>query len=109
LLTLLLMGQPELKTKIESNKQFLQRIAIQYNLEGLNSAEMGKYISHRIVIAGGSVQFTPQALHYIFEQSGGIPRRINHICDMCLFAGFSKQALVITEDIAKEAVESLAR
>jgi len=109
LLNLFLLGQPELKMKVESNKQLLQRIAIRYHLEGLSHEETMRYIDHRISVAGGRIEFTSTALTYIFEMTGGIPRRINQLCDMCLFTGFSHKSTRIDEDIAREAVESLEK
>jgi general secretion pathway protein A len=109
LLTLILMGQPELKEKVESNKQLLQRIAIRYHLEGLNEEETAHYIEHRLKVAQGSGIFTPAAMKVVYEQSGGIPRRINQICDMCLFAAFGRHITSITDDIVREAVESLEK
>lgn len=110
LLTLLLLGQPELKDKIESNKQLLQRIAMRYHLESLSSDEIKKYILHRLKIAGSDKDtFNPDALRVIFERSAGIPRRINQVCDMSLLTGFVKKAKMIDESIVLEAIESLGR
>ncbi|MFH1380159.1 MAG: AAA family ATPase [bacterium] len=109
MLNILLLGQQELKSKIENNKQLLQRIAIRYHLEGLSEEDTSSYINHRITIAGGSVEFSPSALRFIFEQSGGIPRRINQICDMCLFTGLSQKLTLVDAAIVKEAVESLEK
>jgi len=53
LLTLILMGQPELKERIDKNKQFSQRIAIGYHLGPLSEIETGNYIRHRLGVAGG--------------------------------------------------------
>lgn len=51
--------------------------------------------------------FTKDAFELIFENSGGIPRRINQICDMSLFIGFGKEAEKIDGEIVKEVVNSL--
>lgn len=109
LLTLLLMGQPELKERIHKNKQLVQRIAMGYHLEPLNKEEMVKYIAYRLEAAGGrSINiFTNDAVELIFANSGGIPRRINQICDMSLVTGFSKRQEKINGEIVIEAVDSL--
>ncbi len=108
LLTLLLMGQPELKERVHKNKQLVQRIAMGYHLEPLNREEISKYITHRLEVAGGSKNiFTEDAIELIFVNSGGIPRRINQICDMSLVTGFSKRAEKINGEIINEAVDSL--
>lgn len=108
LLTLILMGQPELAERIKKNKQLAQRIAIGYSLGPLSEEESRNYIEHRLKIAGVQRQiFNPQTIKPIFQNSGGIPRRINQICDMCLLTGFNYKAEIIDEKIVNEAVESL--
>lgn len=108
LLTLLLLGQPELREKIDSNKQLAQRIAIRYHLESLDEEDTSNYIIHRLNIARVSRPiFEPGAMRIVYERSGGIPRRINQICDMSLFAGFGKKVDKVTEDIVLEAVKTL--
>ena len=109
LLALLLMGQPELKERIRKNKQLAQRIAMGYHLEPLSQEEIGDYIAHRLKVAGqgGRFIFSEQAIKPIYENSGGIPRRINQICDMSLVTGFAKKADKVDEEIVQEAVNSL--
>ncbi len=108
LLTLLLLGQPELKELIDANKQFVQRIAVKYHLESLNEEETRKYIVHRLHVAGKKQPiFTDRAYSQVFKKSGGIPRRINHICDLALFSGFGKDLSIIDENIVKDASADL--
>ncbi len=103
LLTLLLLGQPELREVIDANKQFSQRIAVRYHLEHLKEEETYKYILHRLSVAGRTQPvFTQNAYKLIYVKSGGIPRRINHICDLALFSGFGKGVTTIDEDIIKD-------
>lgn len=109
LLTLLLLGQPELKDKVESNKQLNQRIAMRFFLENLNQEETEHYIKHRITVAGGNTEmFTQTAINMIFERSGGIPRRINQLCDSSLLTGFGKDANAIDDEIVQETIRSLS-
>ena len=108
LITVLLFGQPELKEKVESNKQLLQRIAMRFHLEGLSSEDVKLYIRHRLDTSNGNhILFSEPSMKLIFERSGGIPRRINQICDMCLLTGYFKKKTQIDEAIVREAVESI--
>ena len=108
LLTLLLMGQPELKERIHKNKQLSQRIALGYHLEPLSKEETANYMTHRLQVAGGgSALFAENCVEPVLENSGGIPRRINQICDLCLATGFQKKADRIDREIVREAVDSL--
>lgn len=103
LLTLLLLGQPELKDNMDSNKQLSQRIAIRCHLGPLNQGETAKYISHRINIAGATRPlFSDEALGKIYDKSGGIPRRVNQICDLALLTGFGRRADKVDPDIISE-------
>lgn len=104
LLTLLLLGQPELKELIDTNKQFAQRIAVKYHLESLNEEETKEYMLHRLSVSGRTQPiFTEGAYKLIYKRSGGIPRRINHICDLALFSGFGEGLSMIEEDVIKDA------
>jgi len=109
LLTLLLLGQTELKEKIDSNKQLAQRIAMRYHLDSLNENESLNYIIHRLGVAGPAAKliFTDRAFKLIYEVSGGIPRVINKICDLSLFTGCSKKVDRIDAEIVREAIEIL--
>ncbi len=109
LVTLLLLGQPELKNKVEFNKQLNQRIALRYDLQAFNPFETAQYVKHRLAVAGAKRElFEETALQLLHERSGGIPRRINQIADMALLTGMGRKASVINADIVREAIESLS-
>lgn len=110
LLTLLLLGQPELKQKVEKNIQLEQRISIKYHLDSLNMEDTHKYIIHRLGVAKRSDPlFSDSAINLIFNYSGGIPRRINRLCDVCLLSGFGKGLKKIDADIVQEEIEGLGQ
>ena len=107
LLTLLLFGQPELMPLIESNKQLEQRIAIKCHLGHLTESETKEYIAHRLEVAGCTKQIlTDDAYKLIYEHSGGIPRRINKICDLSLLSGYGKRGSIIDKSIVEEELAS---
>lgn len=108
LLTLLLFGQPELRDKINSNKQFEQRIAVKCHLENLSIEEASAYIKHRLGVVGCSVEiFTAGALKAIHERTGGIPRRINRLCDTCLLSGMVHGVRIVDEKLVLEEAKEL--
>lgn len=108
LLTLLLFGQPELRDKVELNKQFEQRIAIKCHLTNITLEDTKGYIIHRLKIAGRDAPiFTNEAMEAIFEHTGGIPRRINRLCDICLVAGFGKNLGQIDKPTVQEEAKGL--
>lgn len=108
LLTLILSGQPELKRSIDNIKQLSQRIPIRCNLERFDLEDTKNYILYRLKVAGRTHPiFNEYTYSVIHERSGGIPRKINHICDMSLLVGFSKSAELIDNDIINEVSRDL--
>ena len=92
LLQSFLVGQPELRTLMRSAsmEQFRQRVIASYHLGPLDEAETRGYIEHRLQRVGwkGTPEFDESAIHEVFLATGGIPRRINAICNRLMLAGF---------------------
>lgn len=108
LLTLLLIGQPELREKVAAIPQFAQRVAVQYHLRSLTPSETEGYIRHRLEVAGAYYDmFLPESYSLIYEGSGGIPRRINHICDLSLFEGLGNRVSRIGLEIIRSVLEDM--
>ncbi|HOX54609.1 MAG TPA: AAA family ATPase [Candidatus Omnitrophota bacterium] len=111
LLQIILVGQPELKEKLElpNLKQLNQRIAVKYHILPLEKDEMGDYINHRLNIAGsnGELKFTNEAMEEIYNYSKGIPRMINIVCDRALLAAFVEETREIGKSIIEKASQEL--
>ena len=93
LLRIILVGQPELLQILEQKelRQVDQRITARYHLTPLNRQETVHYIAYRLAVAGIREDlFTPTALRLVHHFSGGIPRRINTLCERTLLAIFSR-------------------
>ena len=100
LLTLLLVGQAPLSERVRSIPQLDERLSARAILKPLEKEEVGAYISHRLDIAGRSDPlFSPGAIELISHYSGGIPRRINRICDTCLIIGYSRTLKSVDEGL----------
>lgn len=103
LLTLLLVGQPELRDKINHLKQFDQRISLRYHLKGLKKEEVKTYIDFRMKVAGAARPvFQDSVYALIYDSTGGIPRRVNQICDLALLAGFGMKKESVDEAVLRE-------
>jgi len=105
LLSVIIMGQPELRRMLAAPvyEPFRQRIAINYHLRPLDLEETLEYIDFRIEVAGGSPGlFSPDAVHRIFELSGGVPRKINVIATNALLEGFGREAAWVEGAIIEE-------
>ena len=88
LLTIVLIGQPELRQRVAEIQQLNQRIAVRAHLGPFTAEETASYITARMGAATHRTDvFTKEAVAVIYEQSKGIGRLINALCDRCLFAG----------------------
>lgn len=106
LLTLLLLGQPELKVKIDNLAQFKQRLAIRYHLTTLTLEDTKRYIEHRCRVAGREKPiFLEETFELIYDYSNGIPRQINNVCDLCLVIGMGHKVEFIGEKIVREVIK----
>lgn len=106
MMTVILLGQPELRTTVKSIAQLDQRIAIRYHLNPLNETETERYIDFRLKKAGaGKVLFTDNGKGEVYRHSLGTPRVINNICDMSLMIGFIARAHRVDADIVRKAIE----
>ena len=106
LITLVLIGQPELRDKIRAYKQLNQRIANRYHLNPLNIDDTRAYITLRLEKAGqANNMFTPAAVEEIYNHSEGVPRIINNICDLALLVGFNLKVGKIDIDIIKNVIK----
>lgn len=107
LIQIMLVGQPELKARLQQpgHKPFAQRIAVNFFLSGLDDDETKSYIAYRLKKAGGSVDiFDPEAIDMIFRASGGIPRTINLLCDAALVYGFGYELETIVAPVIEQVI-----
>ena len=112
LLQIVLMGQPELRDRLNdpSMRQLRQRITVRYHLRPLKRSEVGCYVQHRLTISGANgagPRFTSPALWRIFNYSQGIPRLINAVCDKCLLAGYVQQSGRVDYRLVGTAIKEL--
>ena len=111
LLQIVLMGQPELRDRLNNHKlrQLRQRITVRYHLLPLSRYEVSHYIQHRLEVSGakGAPYFTQPALWRVHGYSKGIPRLVNALCDKALLAGFVQQTERITWSMVGRAVREL--
>jgi general secretion pathway protein A len=100
LLTLILLGQPELMVKINKLPQLKQRFALRFHINALNESETKEYIEHRLKVAGGGPDiFDAEALAAIYQYALGIPRMINNVCDLALLEGSGEEAKQIGREL----------
>ncbi|WP_113908091.1 AAA family ATPase [Aliidiomarina celeris] len=87
LLSVVLIGQPELHDLLQQNqlRQVAQRIVARYQLMPFTQAETKQYIQHRLEIAGAKHEiFDKAAQRLVWKLTQGTPRLINLLCDRAL-------------------------
>jgi general secretion pathway protein A len=111
LLSIILVGQPELAERLNrpSQRQIKQRVGLRSTLTPLDQAETAAYIATRVQVAGSTCEslFTPDAIATIYEYAGGIPRTISVICDNALVTGFALDWRPVDRDVILEVCRDL--
>jgi putative secretion ATPase (PEP-CTERM system associated) len=92
LLQSFLVGQPELRRLLRAPQmeQLRQRVIASYHLGPMDAEETARYIMHRLQIVGwkNDPSFSPDAMAAIYSVTGGVPRRINTLCNRLMLSLF---------------------
>ncbi len=92
LLQTFLLGQPEFRRIMQQPefRQLLQRVTAAYHLGPLEQEEIADYVLYRLHIAGsaGKPMLSPGVSAALFRHTGGIPRRLNTLCDRVLLSAY---------------------
>ena len=107
LIQIVLLGQPELDTKLDSHRlrQLRQRISVRWMLKPLSPGETHRYVLHRLQVAAGTKRnlFSGSALRLVHRYTRGTPRLINILCDRALLLGFAEGETRVSARSVKEA------
>jgi general secretion pathway protein A len=109
LVQIILVGQPQLRRRLAepSLAQLTQRISVHYHLSPMQADDIGKYIQHRLVVAGlhhGASVFEIEAVDTIAEISKGVPRIINSICDASLAYAFADGLKTVSRKVVENVI-----
>jgi general secretion pathway protein A len=112
LLQSFLVGQPELRTMLESQRleQLRQRVIASCHLGPLDMDETRQYIEHRLNRVGwsGTPSFDGEAaFKRIHLATGGIPRRINLLCNRLFLSAFLESLSHLSEDHVRRIAHEL--
>src|SRR4051812_12678282 len=101
LIQIVLVGQPELLKLIRTPQmaQLDQRVSVRCVLAHLSREETGRYIHHRLNVAGakGRVRFQERSVALLHTATGGVPRLVNLCADRGLLAAYTEQTRSVTE------------
>lgn len=111
LLQSFLVGQPEFRSTLQSPsmRQLRQRVIATYHLGPLDEEETRDYIKHRLQRVGwqNDPEFSNEAFEALHEYAGGVPRRINTVCDRLLLMAFLEELHFIDSDTVQEVINEL--
>ncbi len=111
LLQIILVGQPELRERLNSPEliQLRQRILVHCHLSSLNYGESSQYILHRLEKAGNrnALKWNPGCMETVHAVTRGIPRLINILCDYILLDAFSMGMREVEPEHLKALLEQL--
>ncbi|MFC0589096.1 XrtA/PEP-CTERM system-associated ATPase [Novosphingobium aquiterrae] len=112
LLQTLLLGQPEFRDTIQEHpqlEQLRQRVIAAHHLEAMERDEVQSYIEHRLKKVGwdGNPAFDQRVFAEIYEASGGVPRRINQVCNRLMMLGAIEQRTHIDSEMLGQVLEEL--
>jgi general secretion pathway protein A len=110
LLTLILVGQPELQETLAQHniRQLDQRITARFHLPAMTKQQLGPYLQHRLNQAGcQKTLFDRSAIAAIWLGSQGIPRLINSIADRALLGAYATGQKTVNKVIAKQAISEV--
>jgi type II secretory pathway predicted ATPase ExeA len=112
LLQIVLVGQPELREKLDDPRlvQLRQRIGVWHELCPLTQAETRSYIWHRLRLAGAPMAeaiIDDDACHRVHQISGGIPRLINQIADTAMVVAYGDNNTAVGVSYVDEAGREL--
>lgn len=114
LLQIILVGQPELKAKLNQPqlRQLKQRILVYYELHPLDKAATQQYINHRLNLVckqPGLPKITYGAFRKLYKYSKGIPRVVNNICDKALMFAYTRLSTKVSKKDVLFAIKDIER
>jgi|JI6StandDraft_1071083.scaffolds.fasta_scaffold60527_2 general secretion pathway protein A len=113
LLQILLLGQPEFRTLLQTSpelEQLRQRVIASHHLDAMEPSEIGAYIEHRLACVGwqGNPAFDARVYADLAKATGGVPRRINQIVNRVLLMAAIEQRQSIDAALLQAVIADLA-
>lgn len=110
LLQVIMIGQPELLELLgrPELRQLEQRITARYHLMPLSMKDTADYVRHRLAVAGvREPVFSSSVLRKVYKLTGGIPRKINLLCDRAMLGAYTKNQKTVDKKILKQAAREI--
>jgi len=110
LLTLVLLGQPDLahKLRFAPFEALSQRIAVRYHLNPFDLQETAAYVQHHLLVAGRQEPlFSDSFLALVHNHTKGVARKINNLCRTALLLGATEKKTILDETDLKRVIRDL--
>jgi general secretion pathway protein A len=110
-LTIILLGQPELRQQVAMLPAINQRISLRFHLNALNLGDAEAYVRHRLMVAGHPTGelFPEEAVAVMFQAAHGIPRQLNRLAKLALEYAWLKEMQHVTLEAVETVVRDLER
>ena len=113
LLQIFLLGQPEFRDLLKAApelEQLRQRVIATHHLEAMDAEEVQPYVEHRLRCAGwnGRPAITPDAFVALYDETGGVPRKINALMNRCLLMGAVEQVDILDAALVEAVIADMA-
>jgi type II secretory pathway predicted ATPase ExeA len=110
LLTLVLLGQPDLahKLRFAPYEALSQRIAVRYHLTPFDIAETAAYVKHHLRVSGRQdALFSDSFLALVHDHTKGVARKINNLCRTALLLGATEKKSILDETDLQRVIRDL--
>ena len=110
LLTLVLLGQPDLahKLRFAPFEALSQRIAVRYHLKPFDLEETAAYVKHHLRVAGRQEPiFSDGFLASLHDHTKGVARKVNNLCRNALLLGATEKKPILDETDLKRVIRDL--
>ena len=110
-LTIVLIGQPELRHLVSQLPALDQRISLRFHLRPLDTDDTRAYLRHRLITAGHETGdlFDDGAVALLYEASRGVAREINRLAKLCMETARASSAQRIGAGHVRTVVDDLRR
>jgi len=110
LITLVLLGQPDLahKLRFAPYEALHQRIAVRYHLRPFDLEETAGYIKHHLRLAGYQGQLlSDDFVSGVYGHTKGVARKINNVCRSALLLGATEHKQILDQTDLKRVLLDL--
>jgi general secretion pathway protein A len=106
-----LLGQPQFRAALASQEleQLRQRVIASYHLGPMSEVETKAYILHRLKTVGwqNDPVLSEDVFTAVYQETGGIPRRINTLCSRVLLFGYLEERHALDASVVTQVAAEL--